>query len=910
MSLLTSFRDAPIKRKLVLISLLTSGLALLYIVLILAASSWVDRRADAVSDLTTYARMIGANATSAILFDDADAATKTLAALAAKPDIVDAVIYDKAGKMFARYLAPQPEQGGASKLCAICHESHHQHEAGNPTFGSGTHLFGTHLFDTHHLVLSEPIGFQGKALGSIYLEFDLRGMYASILRDAGLVFLVALSAFLASLFLFAKLQKTIVEPLAELSDGMEKVSAEQDYALRVEVHGKDEVGRLADAFNDMLERIQQRDTELAQHREHLEEEVAQRTASLRESENRFRKLFENANDAIFIHTSTGEILDANPQAENMLGYTLAVLKTMPIPALHPPEELETSKKAFEETISKGSARFESRFRHSGGGLIDVEISARIVDSEKGIIQGVARDITERKRVEEQIRKQQELTTQIIETIPMRVFWKDRDLRYLGCNTQFAKDAGQHRPDELTGKDDFDMGWKDQAEFYRADDRQVMDSNTPKLSYDEPQTTPEGGLIWLRTSKVPLRNEVDEVFGILGVYENITSYKQMELRLLESEERFRKAFQYSAIGMALVGLDGQWLKVNGALCQIVGYPEHELLGRTFQDITHPDDLQADLGFVAQLLSGEIDHYQMEKRYLHKDGHVVWIRLSVSLIRDAQDKPVHFVSQIDDITEDRRAEEQIRQMNEELEAKVQERTRQLLEAQEELVRKEKLAVLGQVAGSVGHELRNPLGVMSNAVYFLQTVLPDADETVKEYLDIIKNEIAGSERIVSDLLDSVRTKPPHPEMVGVAELIGQTLRKLTIPPSVTVKLDIPATLPPLRVDGMQIGQVLRNFISNGVEAMPEGGTLEIRAVENKTEKTIAVSVRDSGIGMTPEQLGKLFQPLFTTKARGIGLGLVVVKNLTEANGGTVQVESEAGKGTVFTVTLPAADETGASI
>jgi signal transduction histidine kinase len=250
---------------------------------------------------------------------------------------------------------------------------------------------------------------------------------------------------------------------------------------------------------------------------------------------------------------------------------------------------------------------------------------------------------------------------------------------------------------------------------------------------------------------------------------------------------------------------------------------------------------------------------------------------------------------------RDQQLLRYLNEGLETKVQERTKQLLEVQDDLVRKEKLAVLGQVAGSVGHELRNPLGVMSNAVYFLQAVLADADDSVKEYLNIIKNEIAGSERIVSDLLDSVRTQPPHPEVVGVAELIGQTLRKYTVPSSVTVKLDIPATLSPLRVDAMQIQQVFRNLISNGVEAMPEGGSLEISAIENKQDGTVTVSVCDSGIGMTPEQLAKLFQPLFTTKARGIGLGLVVVKNLTQANGGRVDVQSEPGRGTMFTVTLP---------
>lgn len=250
---------------------------------------------------------------------------------------------------------------------------------------------------------------------------------------------------------------------------------------------------------------------------------------------------------------------------------------------------------------------------------------------------------------------------------------------------------------------------------------------------------------------------------------------------------------------------------------------------------------------------------------------------------------------------RAEDAIRKLNEELENKVRERTEQLLAAQDALVRKEKLAMLGQVAGNVGHELRNPLGVMNNAVFFLQTVLPAADDTVKEYLNIIKNEIAVSERIVTDLLDAVHTRAPNPEAVGVRELLEQTLGRYTIPASVSVQLNIPATLPPLRVDALQIQQALRNLISNAVDAMPDGGTLEIAALENRAAGTISIRVHDTGTGMAPPVLAQLFQPLFTTKARGIGLGLVVVKNLVQANGGSVHVASEPGKGSVFTVTLP---------
>ncbi len=244
--------------------------------------------------------------------------------------------------------------------------------------------------------------------------------------------------------------------------------------------------------------------------------------------------------------------------------------------------------------------------------------------------------------------------------------------------------------------------------------------------------------------------------------------------------------------------------------------------------------------------------------------------------------------------------LQQMNEQLDSKVKERTQQLSDTQEELVRTEKLALLGQVADNMGHELRNPLGVINNAVFYLQTVLADADATTKEYMGIIKDEIGDAERIVSDLLDAVRSKPPQPERVNVAEWIDQTLHKCDIPATVNLSLDMPPTLPPVSVDPMHLHQVLWNLITNAVEAMPQGGTLQIGASEVGGQ--LRISIKDSGCGMTAEQQAKLFQPMFTTKTRRIGLGLVVVKNLTGANGGKIEVHSETGKGSEFSVIFPA--------
>lgn len=133
-----------------------------------------------------------------------------------------------------------------------------------------------------------------------------------------------------------------------------------------------------------------------------------------------------------------------------------------------------------------------------------------------------------------------------------------------------------------------------------------------------------------------------------------------LALKQSEERFRNSFETAAIGMALVGTDGSWLKVNRSLCDMLGMSENYLLSRTFQDITHPDDLDVDLHHVAELLEGKKDHYHMEKRYFHRDGHIIWINLSVSIVRDANRQPVHLVSQIEDITERKAREEKIKHL----------------------------------------------------------------------------------------------------------------------------------------------------------------------------------------------------------------------------------------------------------
>jgi signal transduction histidine kinase len=245
---------------------------------------------------------------------------------------------------------------------------------------------------------------------------------------------------------------------------------------------------------------------------------------------------------------------------------------------------------------------------------------------------------------------------------------------------------------------------------------------------------------------------------------------------------------------------------------------------------------------------------------------------------------------------------------LEVRVQERTkalegalRELHDAQESLVRREKLAMLGQLAGGVGHELRNPLGVMTNAIYYLLMVLKDAPENVREYLGILKTQISLSEKIVGDLLDFARIKTPQLETVPVEKIVREQLERVGDLNGVKLVESIAPGLPPVRVDRVQIGQVVLNLVTNALQAMDgKPGTLELRATRG-SNGYVRLEVSDTGTGMSSEQMKKMFEPLFTTKARGIGLGLAVSRSLVQANGGEISARSEQGKGSTLSVDLP---------
>jgi signal transduction histidine kinase len=236
---------------------------------------------------------------------------------------------------------------------------------------------------------------------------------------------------------------------------------------------------------------------------------------------------------------------------------------------------------------------------------------------------------------------------------------------------------------------------------------------------------------------------------------------------------------------------------------------------------------------------------------------------------------------DITANKKAEEELRA------------------AQEQLVRNERLAALGQISGGVGHELRNPLAAIKNAVYYLGMVHEEPSDDIKETLDILNVEVANCERIIGSLLDYARPRIPTRQKVFVRELLESIIKKVDVPLSVEVKWNISDDIPTLLGDTHQLEQVFLNLIHNAIQAMDDKGELSIMANAGPTFTTISIS--DTGNGIEPEDIEKIFEPLFTTKAKGIGLGLAIVKSIVKSHKGEISVDSIPGEGSTFTVKLP---------
>ncbi len=390
--------------------------------------------------------------------------------------------------------------------------------------------------------------------------------------------------------------------------------------------------------------------------------------------------------------------------------------------------------------------------------------------------------------------------------------------------------------------------------------------------------------------------------ILSTTRDITKQKKAENALRESEEKFRNAFTLSPDAVSITSMaDGKITSVNEGFSKILGYSAEEVIGLNGLELDIWED-ESDLNQMATELQKKGNVHGVEARFHTKTGEVRY-GLTTAVVIQINGIP-HILSTTRDITDQKVAEKTVQEYSSHLQEMVEERTRELNKAQERLLRQERLAALGQLAGSIAHELRNPLGVISNATAYLSMIQPEADEKVREYIEIIKSETNTSEKIIADLMDYARLQTVERKPAEISEIIRNAQRRNPAPAYIKVTTNISSGLPRVLVNATQIEQVIGNLLTNAYQAMPIAGKLYIKAeidTDSVEEEFIKITMEDSGEGIAQDDIERIFEPLFTTKAKGIGLGLAVSKKIIDANHGRIEVESQPGKGSTFTLQLP---------
>lgn len=373
-------------------------------------------------------------------------------------------------------------------------------------------------------------------------------------------------------------------------------------------------------------------------------------------------------------------------------------------------------------------------------------------------------------------------------------------------------------------------------------------------------------------------------GVILSLIDLTQIRSARADLEASERKFRGTFENAAVGIAHVALDGSWLDVNQRLCDIVGYEREELLKQQFQDITHEEDIDADMRRLDKLVRGEVDRYSMQKRYIRKNGRNVWINLTVSLQRDSQGDPMYCITVVQDITPRKRFEQ-------ELKTAIRQRDRFL--------------------ATLSHELRNPLSALLHAARLMQRA--EQEPLDNKHLQVVLRQADQVSRLLDDLLDVSRvtqnkivlSRTPldlKPVMIEATEAIHPLIDAA----SHTLEVSLPEQPVWIQGDRTRILQVLENLLNNASKYTPEGGRIELKL--EATEDEAVITVTDNGSGLTADMLQAVFDMFVQSESSredrqgGMGLGLTVVKSLVKLHGGTVSARSDGpDQGSTFEVRLP---------
>ncbi|NQT49057.1 MAG: PAS domain S-box protein [Chloroflexi bacterium] len=622
---------------------------------------------------------------------------------------------------------------------------------------------------------------------------------------------------------------------------------------------------------------------------------------LQESERRYRLLAENVTDVIWTMDMDMRFDYISPSVERLRGYTVEEAMKQTMEEGLTPESFEIAVKAFEEELAAEGVSPKDQFRSrtleleqkcKDGSTVSVEVNVTFLRDEDGQpigVLGISRDISRRKQAEALFRS-------LFTSSPIGIYIVQNG-KFKMVNPSFRKLTG-YSEDELVGMNSLDIVLPEDRNGVREKAVKMLKGER-SAPYELRYVTKGGDSRWFMETVTSVRYQGEQ--AALGNFMDVTEYKQAEDELRESEKRFKELADLLPQIVFETDEKANYTFVNRGAFEVSGYTQDDLdKGLNALQTFIPEDHERLISNIERISRGERSTGN-EYTAVRKDGSTFPVIVFTSpIIRE--NRPVGLRGVAVDITERKLMEEKLKEYSGNLQRMVEERTRELKEAQEKLVRSEKLAAIGQVAGGLAHELRSPLAAIKFSADYIRIKLGDtADEKVIRHLDLLEKQVDACDKTVTQTLDFARPRKLNVEEIDINQVIQAALEAGEPSPNVEVCTNLTEHLTPAIADAGQMGQVVSNLATNAVQAMPEGGTLTV-ATQQKGEY-VEIRVSDTGVGIPEENLAKVFEPLFTTRTRGIGLGLAIVKTLVDRQNGTIEVKSRVGEGTTFTVRLPLA-------
>lgn len=615
-----------------------------------------------------------------------------------------------------------------------------------------------------------------------------------------------------------------------------------------------------------------------------------------EREKNYREIFDSSNDAIFIHDSiTGAMLDVNKtmlemygfeNKDEVLGGSLECL-TDRGDALSQEKVIDIMCKALESE----NKTFEWNVKRKDGSLFWLEVTFKRVKINDEIrIMATGRDITRRKQTENALDESKLLLHLLIESLPQSVYAKDVDGRFVFANQNYCKTHGKSL-DDIVGKTDFDLHPSALAEKYRMDDRHVLETGR-LIELEEEHQPLDGKKTVVQVIKTPFYDFEGKIGGTLGIFWDITERKLADYTLAQEKERLSITLRSIGDGVITTDINGKVEILNRVAEELTGWKQEEAknlpVGEVFNIINEITRKPQTKHILDALVTGIFDESLSNIILISKDGTERLIMESGSAIKDRNENITGVILVFRDITEKRKYEETVQNA-------------------------QKLESLGILAGGIAHDFNNLLGGIFGNVDLAK--LKNKDSRIEVYLKGALGALGRARGLTQQLLTFSRGGTPFMKPERLSPFIQDTVQFALSGSNVSCSFDIPDDLPPCFFDRNQIGQVLDNLVINAQQSMPAGGIVEVSAAVLSIKggehavlrqgNYVKISIKDSGTGISKEIIHLIFDPFFSTKSRGHGLGLATCYSIINRHGGAIDVESIPGEGSIFHVYLPVSDE-----